>query len=129
MKVRLSSRLSRTIVVLVSLPVAAFLFTLLVWMSVIVVAVAYSGSTGMPKTPAFVDSLIAFVAGGIAASWLAALLMAVSRMERLLIFPILLTGAAGGLISLLVPSVAKFLLSVAPMALAAVKYVFEYRPI
>ena len=128
MKVAHSSRLLRTTLVVVSLPVAAFLFALVAWMSVIVVAVAYSGSTGMPKTPAFVDPLISFIAGAIAASWLAALLMAVSRMERLLIFPILVTGAAGGLISLIVPSVAKLLLSVAPMALAVVKYVFAYRP-
>ena len=121
---QISHRLVRSVLVLLALPAIVLLVSFVGYAAVIVVAVANSGGSGMPKASSGLAPLIAFTAGAIAAGWLATLLMALSPMRNLLVLPALGSSLVGGLTAILVPSLAKGLLAVVPSALSLIAIIF-----
>ena len=113
----IKTRILRTALVLLALPVIVLLLAFGVWMTVVATAVAFSGSTSMPSAPAGTGSVLGFISGAVAAGWLAALLLAVSPLQQIPSIPVVLAAATGGTVAALVPSLAKQLLAVGIQAL------------
>jgi len=113
-----SSRLVRTLVVAASLPVIMLALAFVGWVAIVVIAVAHSGSSSMPNGPFVPASVVAFGAGFIFFGWLVALISAASPIPRMPLLLVLGLGLIGGVVALLVPSLANALVSASSNATA-----------
>ena len=125
----ISARLLRTAFVLLSLPVIVLLLALAVWITVVATAIAFSGSSSglMPNAPAGTAPVLSFVAGAVAASWLVALSLAVSTLQRFPTIPVVAAAIVGGVVTALVPSLAKPLLAVVRESLSLLGPFLAYK--